>query len=302
MEEEKLTKEMIGMDRISPSALDCYEQCPKLFYYRNWLGIELDNYRLHMDFGTAIHSALEHLYMIYDNHFGGAWDYEEYSEVEKCFKNHWQQRHVDEETFSIYMQTSAGKKSGFKSKEDLYKFFFKDGVKMLKSYWTNKERLLTEYGHDFDDLEKYIKVDMTNPSDKSEVLPIPLSMRIDAVNRNKTKMADFKTSGSAYNAEETRSKIQGQCYIFGYLMAFKKFIPKFDYIVLRKNLKSDDRIQVVELEYDMADMDAFFQRVKSILQKIANREFTAPMVGHPPYCQCRKYEEQLSVEGIELLK
>lgn len=299
---EILTAEKIGMDRISPSALDCYEQCPKLFYYRNWLGIDLDNYTLHMDFGTAIHYALEHLYLIYDNHFGGAWEAEKFEDVENAFKEKWKLRNVDEETFKTYMETATGKKSGFKSREDLYRAFYRDGIKMLKSYWKEKERLLSEYDYDFDETELYLKVKMTNPENKDDSLPIPLSMRLDALNRNKTKMVDFKTSGSKYDPVESRKKIQGQCYLFGYWMQFKKLITKFDYVVLRKNLKTDDRIEIVELEYDRADMVAFYFRVKGILQKIQNREFDAPMVGHPPYCQCRKYEEALNIEGIELLK
>ena len=78
-------------------------------------------------------------------------------------------------------------------------------------------------------------------------------------------------------------------------MATGKFIPRFDYIILRKGLKSEDRIEVVQLTYDEADMLSFYEHIRSILQKIANREFNRPSIGHSLWCDCKKYEEALLV-------
>jgi len=301
MTDSLLTKESIGLDRITPSMLDCYETCPKLFYFQNWLELKLDEDKLHMDFGNAIHESINYIHIKYDNNFGGGWMGQTFDQIEDDFLQHWKLNQVSEETFNKYMTTRAGKESGFTKKEDLYEYFKEDGLAMLQSYWDNKERLLTEYDHDLSEFEIMMRVDMHNPENKAEKLPIPLSMRIDAVNRNKTKMVDFKTSGSKYDEVETRKKIQGQCYLFGNLMTTGELITKFDYTVLRKGLKSPERIEVVSLEYDMADMVAFYFRVKNILLKIANREFERSIIGHAPYCQCKKYEEALSVEGIKLL-
>lgn len=302
MNPELLTKERIGMEKISPSALSCYEDCPKLFYYQNWLELKIDEDKLHMDFGTAIHSTIEFLYSKYDDNFGGGWEGIEFEEIENYWNKQWKLSNVPESTLKKYNKTKAGERNGFSSQEELFNFFKEDGLEILKSYWNSKERLLAEYDYDLSDFEIPLKVELHNPENKAEKLPIPLSMRIDAMNRNKTKMIDFKTSGSKYDGIEARKKIQGQCYLLGNLMANGSFISKFDYCVLRKGLKNEERIEVVELEYDMADMTALYFRIKSILIKIANREFESKKVGHSPYCNCKKYEEALSVKDVQLLK
>lgn len=291
----------IGLDKISPSALDCFEQCPKLFYYQNWLGIKLDEDKLHMDFGNAIHAAIEVVYLEYDNHFGGGWQAGSFEPVQKRFLEHWRQDHVKERTFENYMETRAGKESGFKNKEDLYRYMKADGIAILKSYWEEKEKMLVDYNHDLVDFELYRKIELHNPEDPSDALPIPLSMRLDAMTRDKTKIVDFKTSKNEYDEVESRNKIQGQCYLFAHLMETGNFISKFDYIVLRKGLKSSERVEVVQLEYDMADMNAFYARVKAILVKIAQRQFDRPIKGHNNWCNCLKYEEALSVKEIQLI-
>ena len=297
----ELTKDNIGLEKISPSALSAFEECPRLFYYQNWLGLQLDQDKLHLDFGNAIHSAIKTLYLEYDNHFGGGWSAGSFKPVHTKFLENWRQIHVSEESFQNFMNTRAGKESEFTNKEELYNYMRADGIAMLKSYWEEKERMLIEYNHDLTDFELYRKIEMHNPEDPKDKLPIPLSMRLDAMNRDKTKIIDFKTSKSKYDEVETRKKIQGQCYLFAHLMDTGEFISKFDYIVLRKSLKSPDRIEVVQLEYDMADMLAFYMRVKAILTKIAMRQFDRPVLAHAEWCNCLKYEEALNVKSIELI-
>ena len=301
MSNKQLTKEQVGLEKISPSALDVYEGCPKLFYYQYWLGLALEQDKRHMDFGSAIHHAIEVIYSQYDDHFGGGWEQADYrgigwQTVEDAFLSHWRQHHVTDKSFAKFKETKAGQASPISSKEELYEHMKEDGLVMLKSYWKEKDRLLSEYEHDLSEFEIPLKVEMVNPTDAEDKLPVLLSMRIDARNRTRTRQVDFKTSGSSYNPDETRKKIQGQCYVFGTWMATGKPIGKFDYIILRKGLKSEDRIEVVQLEYDGADMLAFFERVRSILQKIANREFGRPSMGHNQWCDCYKYEEALLVE------
>jgi hypothetical protein len=292
----ELTQEKIGLNRVTPSMLDKYEQCPKWFYYEDWLGIKLEEDKLHLDFGNAIHSAIEHIYLKYDYNFGGGWSNGSFELVEEAFLNHWRPSMVSKETFQNYMKTSAGRDSGFKEEKDLYEFMKKDGIAMLESYWDNKERLLVEFDYDLSEFEIPVKVEMRNPENDKEKLPIPLSGRIDAINRTASRLVDFKTSKSKYDEVETRKKIQGLCYIYGYLMKTGKLIKEMDYLVLRKDMKSEDRIEVVELKYDEADISALYFRIKNILLRIANREFDKPLVGHAPYCQCKKYEEALSVK------
>ncbi len=298
--EKELTKEMIGLDKISPSKLGDYEECPRLFYYRHWLGINLDQDRLHLDFGEAIHRAIESIYLEYDNHFGGGWSSGSFEPVKAKFLSSWKQHHVTDSSYKKFAETNFGKESGFKSKEDLYRYMRDDGLKMLQSYWNEKERMLVEYGHDFTEFETWMKCEIRNPSNKNEILPIPLNMRIDGRTRDKQKIGDFKTSKGKYNEEDSRKKIQGLSYCFGTLMLEGAMVKHFDYIVLRKDLKSDNRIEVAQLHYDEADMQLYYERVKSILTRIAGREFDRPLRGHAHWCQCLQYEKELSVSGTEL--
>lgn len=290
----KLTAAQIGLEKISPSQLDCFEQCPKLFYYRDWLKLQLEQDRIHMDYGNAIHNAIESIYLEYDNHFGGGWQAGEFKKVVERFLSGWKQSNVPQSSYDKVMSTNFGKEKEFLSKEALYEYMKEDGIKMLMSYWDNKEKLLVEHGLDLVEFEIPMKVPMINPSNPAERLPIPLSLRIDAETRDGKKGADFKTSKGKYDVDETRKKIQGQLY------CFVKGYREFDYIVLRKDLARDDRIEVVTLKYDEADMQALYHRVEAILTNISQRNFSAPLIGHASWCECKKYEMILSVRGVEL--
>lgn len=295
---KELTPEMIGLDRISPTMLQTYEDCPLNFYYQCWLGLKLEDDRMHMDFGNAVQRAIEVIYAIYDNNFGGAWEAEKGSFEDKVlytFKQHWTKHQVPDISFKKFMSTKAGKESGFTDKSQLYKAMYDDGVAILQSYWNDKEMLLTKHDLDLEDFEIMMRVEMHNPANPSEKLPIPLSGRIDAKNRKTTKLIDFKTSKGAYNEEDSRKLMQCRAYPFAWLMKHNVFIPNFDYVVLRKGLKSPDRVQVVSLKFDEADMLAFYEQVKSILTKIANREFSRPRSGHANFCDCYKFEKLLDV-------
>lgn len=292
------TEEQIGLDRFSPSQLDMYEGCPKLFYYRVFLGLQADEDSRHFAFGTAIHAALENLYIQYDDNFGGAWEAADKKEYLKAFTDRWKIHHIGDDEFKRFLETKKGKESGYKKKEELYNYMKADGLAILKEYWDKKEWLLTEYGIDGKDTELYKRIQVTNPLDPTEKLPIPMSMRIDITYKDGAA-GDFKTSGGNYNPKEAREKIQGLCYTYA-LYAESGKVNHFDYIVLKKGMKTDgNRIQVVRLEYDKEDLAAWYQRVKSILQRIANREFDAPSVGHSPWCDCRKFDKLLDISNVK---
>lgn len=296
-----LTKESLGIpkDRITPTMLQTYVDCPLLFYYACWLELKLgDDDRMHMEFGNAVQRAVEAIYALYDNNFGGAWEAEKngFEKIEKVFKREWTPNQVPEKSFQKFMSTKAGKESGFTKREQLFQEMYDDGIAILKSYWNDKEFLITHYDLDLDEFEIMVKVDMVNPADPSDRLPIPISGRIDAKNRESTKLIDFKTSKGSYNEEKSRLLMQCRAYPFMWKMKHDVFIPEFDYIVLRKGLKSEDRVQIVSLKFDEADMLQFYIQVKSILQSIANREFARPRSGHANFCDCYKYEELLTIK------
>ena len=296
MDMSHLTAQTIGMEKFSPSALDCYEQCPRLFYFQNWLGLKLEEDKLHLDFGNAIHSAIGMIFAQYDNNFGGSWEAADFKPVEADFRRQWTQKNVPDVSYDKFKTTAAGRDSSISSKEELYGSMLQDGIDMLKSYWDAKEVMLVEYGHDLVNFERYMKQTLFNPLNREEKLPIPMSYRIDAMTRKADKIVDFKTSKGKYDLVETRKKIQGQLYLLGHWCETGNFVGEFDYIVLRKGLKREDKIEVVRLVYDEADIVATFYRIQAILVRIGNREFSKPALGHASYCQCTKYESALDVK------
>ena len=298
--QHKVTKEQLGLpkDRMTPTMLQCYLDCPLNFYYKEWLGLKLgDDDRMHMEFGNAVQDSIEMIYALYDNHFGGAWEAtkNDFQKIQDYFKKKWTKQMVPQESFDKFMRTNAGKESGYTRKEDLWKYMYDDGMAILKSYWAEKDNLIAAHGLDLDEFEVMLKVDMVNPADPTDVLPVPISGRIDAKNRTNTKLIDFKTSKGAYNEDDSRKLMQCRAYPFMWLMKHKVFIPNFDYVVLRKGIKNENRVQVINLTFSETDMLEFFVQVKTLLQLIANREFSRPRSGHQNFCDCYKFEELLNV-------
>jgi hypothetical protein len=290
----------LEIEKISPSSLDLYERCPKAFYYRVFLGLQLpEEDRRHLDFGIAIHSALETLYIQYDDNFGGAWENADFKKVEKTFLSHWKPHIITESEFERFKLTKKGRESNFVNALGLYNYMKKDGLDMLKSYWNHKEWLLTEHLVNIKEEEKYMKIEIVNPDNKEEKLLIPMSLRIDGVSKE-GNIIEFKTSGAKYSEKEAKQKIQGQCYSFAqYQETGLKKVPKVKYVVLLKDRRTDNRIQVVNLEYDEFDMAVFYHRVDAILKRIRNREFSKSKIGHLPYCECLKFDELLNVDKIK---
>lgn len=299
------TKEQLKLekDRITPTGLQCYVDCPLNFYYSNWLGLKLpDEDSIHMYFGNAVQDSVEMIYALYDDSFGGGWEAVEetgFKQVEEVFKREWPKSKVSQQSFDSFMKTKAGRESCYTSKEQLYQQFWDDGVAILASYWKEKNNLIANHQLDLDEFEVMLKVDMHNPADPTEVLPVPISGRIDAKNRSKTKLIDFKTSKGRYDAEESRKLMQCRAYPFMWHEKYGEWILDFDYVVLRKGLKSADRVEVVSLHFDESDMLEFYQQVKSILVRISNREFDRPRMGHKSFCNCYEYESLLDISSIK---
>ena len=78
-----MTKETIGLDRISPSGLHLYETCPKAFYYSVWLGLKLPQDMRHMNFGTAVHAGIGNIYDQFDK--DQKWELAEFKHVKSSF-------------------------------------------------------------------------------------------------------------------------------------------------------------------------------------------------------------------------
>lgn len=288
-----MNSEQIGLHRITPSMLMTYNECPKLFYYRDWLGIKFESDMRHLNFGTSIHAAIDHMYVIYDRNFGGGWEHEVFESVEKEFKEIWKKYPISLQEFNRYKQTKNGSNSLATNPKELHKEMEEDGIAMLKDLWDMKEVLLVNHELDVDKTEIPVKMPLYNPSNPDEQHPIPISMRIDG-RTVKDVTVEFKTSSGKYDEDDTRKSLQGRSYAFERFQNYQDNNPKVVYVVLLKN-RTKDRVQVIELQYDRSDMESYYHEVGAILQKIANREFDRPLRGHNTYCDCNKYEKLLTV-------
>jgi hypothetical protein len=238
------------------------------------LGLKLPQPQRHLNFGTAIHAAIENIYEQLDEKDG--WSLAEFAVVKKVFLNYWKLDCISDDDFPTEAERLK-----------CYEEMKADGLNMLEDYWNNKELLLNESDIDIVKSEVVVKTELVNPLTK-EILQVPLSCRIDALTRN-GKIVEFKTSSSKYDETETALKPQGLAYSFAYLMMNQKLPVGLDYIILLKG-RAKNRVQHIKLNHNHSDMLAFFERVKSILQRISNKEFDRPMINHPYFCDCDKFE------------
>lgn len=269
----------IGLDRISPSMLMEYENCPKLFYYRSFLGIKLPQPQRHLKFGSAIHLAIDNIYEQHDESDG--WSLADKSIPIKIFKGNFTRESLSDEDGNSEEEIQR-----------IYSDMLKDGVEIIDAFWGEKE-ILRAKGIMPTTFELPIKMRINIPESEGE-WELPISCRIDGINEKSTpeKITEFKTSSKSYDYNETRNSLQSLSYAsVRYCMTGK--IPEVDYVVMRKGVKKD-RIQHLSIVYEKADLLAFDQKVKSIFQKIKNREFGRPLKNHANYCDCYKFDRLLN--------
>lgn len=252
-----------------------YESCPRLFFYRSWLGLKLPQAQRHLKFGSAIHLAVDNIYEQFDEK--DKWSLADGSIPKKIFKKEWSMDCIGNDEFG----TSEEKIECF---EDM----LEDGLLILDQFWDKKEEI---YSTGFEPTKFEIPVKRTLKDISSgNMFEVPHSMRLDS-EAKRDRIGEFKTSSKEYNVLDTRNSLQALSY------AYEKFersgiIPAVDYIVMVKKRKKN-KIQHFTLNFDESDMLSYCERVRAILEKIKNREFDPPSKGHPPYCDCSKFVDLL---------
>ena len=267
----------LGIDRITPSGLVEYEKCPLCFYYKVWLKLQIPTEKIHMHFGTAIHAALD---WIYDKRADWNDEYILEGAIE-ILKSKFTIKHVD--------TIGLTKTERFNKLNEM----LVDGTEMLKQFWEQKE-ILWAAGVQPVRMELPVKMTLWNP-DTKEPLEIPISCRLDGECEN-SDVAEFKTSKDKYDIFETMASHQPRSYAWVQYCRTGK-IPSLHYVILLKKRKRD-KIQHLHIEYTEADILAYDSIVRSILEKIRNREFKRPVMGHQPYCDCYKYEALLKKQNL----
>lgn len=260
-------KKELGINRISPSMLVMYENCPKAFYYIVWLGLKLPTPKMHLLFGTAIHAAIDHIYELQPK-----WAESSVDGALLILKTKFLEHHVDDKEYTPIQRTEK------------YLEMLNDGYEMLKQFWAQKE-ILWAKGVQPSKMELPIKMGLWNPETK-DPLEIPMSCRLDGETED-SNIIEFKTSSAPYDEFETHLSNQSRSYVWVQFCRTGK-IPDVHYVVLRKKIKKN-KIQHLPLKYDMGDILAFDSKVRSILERIRNREFDRGK-NCQAYCDHRKIE------------
>lgn len=268
----------LGISRISPSMLMEFESCPRLFYYRSWLGLKLPQAQRHLRFGSAIHLAIDNMYEQFNE--VTKWNKASVDTMIGTFLKNWSLDCIGDDEFPTR-----------KEKEECFEEMKEDGVEMLKQLWDKKEEL---YADGFEPVEFEIpfKGVLHHPITKKP-FEIPHSMRIDS-RAKRNRIGEFKTSSKPYDPEETKGSMQALSYAFtDYILTGT--IPQIDYIVLIKKRKKD-KVQHIPITYTETDMLRYVERLEATFDKIRKREFRLNERCRIPYCDCHKFELLLKVD------
>lgn len=268
----------LGITRISPSMLMEYESCPKLFYYRSWLGLQLPQPQRHLKFGSAIHLAIDNIYEQFDEK--DKWKLADKTIPKKIFKKNWTVSCIGDDEFKTLQERT-----------DCFDEMLEDGLEIIDQFWDRKEEI---YSTGFEPVKFEIPIKRVLKNLKTgKLFEIPHSMRLDS-EAKRDRIGEFKTSAKEYDPTETKNSLQSLSY------AYEKFdrtntIPWVDYIVMVKKRKKN-KIQHFTIVYTESDLLSYCERVDTILDRIRNREFEPPPRGHPPWCDCKKFVELLKIE------
>jgi hypothetical protein len=272
---------MIKLEKISPSSLMCYEKCPKLFYYTTILGLKLPQSMVHLEFGTAIHAAVDEIYS--QRNPDGFWKEDDTADkakevFQKTFKEKYYDKIDDDEKAAMITK---------------YPEMVEDGLLIIDAFWAEKEKFLTVDGIDMEEFEIIKKFTPFNPETK-EPWPVMLSCRLDGLAKNDI-IVEYKTSSKPYDIFETRASLQSLSYAFAKYCETGRIYTVYYIVMLKKRKK--DRIQVLRIQYDKTDLLMFDAKVRSMLDAIDAHDFRAPLKGHDFFCDCRKFDELLDYKN-----
>lgn len=258
------------LDRISPSMLGTYLQCPLAFYYGSILKVQIPQENLHLLFGTAVHKAIEEMY-------NGNPDME-----------------------GVFAQTFNYNALDPKSQQQHSQYTLL-GLDMVKNYQILQPKLDSIYHLSKGNSEFRFKKPIINPV-TGEASRIPLSGVVDRVLTDKAKgrIVEYKTSKDLWSSKETRFKTQSRLYNLWMYTEFGYISDETIYIVLLKKFKAtayDKTVQVIRYRPTKEDLAEAWEELDTVLDKIEAGMFERPLSGHPRYCDCFKYERALGLKA-----
>ena len=258
------------LDRISPSMVGAYLNCPLAFYYAFIAKVKIPEKNLHLLFGTAVHKAVEEMY-------NGNPD------LTTVFR----------ETFDI------GKLDPISQKE--HGQYMLLGLDMVKNYAELHPKLDKIYHLAEGNSEFRFKKPIINPITK-EATRIPVSGVVDRIvdPKGKGRIIEYKTSKDVWSPKESRFKVQSRLYNLWLYTEFGFISEETIYIVMLKKFKTskfDKTVQVIRYKPTIEDLAEAWEELDTILDKIEAGVFERPTHGHPRYCDCYKYEKALGIKA-----
>ena len=255
------------LSRISPSMIVLYLSCPLAFYYAYIAKIEIPQTRLHLLFGSGVHKAVEDMYAGSKDPF-------------ESFKKVFLREELDPEGQARFTE------------------YYMLGQEMIKNYLEFHPTLDKLYSLQAGSQEHRFKECVANPI-TGEMSRIPLSGILDRLTDG-NKIIEYKTSKTLWKADETRFKVQSLLYNLWFYTKFGKIADETLYFVLLKKYrqtKRDSVVQVISYKPTLEDLAGAWEEVDFILDKIESGAFERPQFGHPPYCDCFKYERVLGIKS-----
>jgi len=252
------------LEKFSPSMILDYINCPKCFYYKYIAKIQLPQKQIHLLFGSAVHAGIEEMY---DN-----------KDPIPTFIKTFDKNKLTEEEKKLHVEYLAL------------------GEEMLKNYSEIHPVLDNLYNLNQGRSEVYIKRNLINPL-TGEESSLPISGRIDRLT-TESRIIEYKTSANKWKEDDMNYKVQTLLYNLWYYSEYKDLPLETIYIILLKKYKNTGKgevHQVFSKHCTITELASTFDEIEIILQKISNGEFERPLVNHPYWCDCYKYEEALNI-------
>ena len=246
----------VKIDKISHSALRCYLDCPKLFYFRYYLKLDLPENPIHLHFGKSLHKALELI---------------DHKKPEETFVQEFSDSKISNDDKTLYLDLRD------------------KGQEMLKYYVSQKDLLFLE----IDKKEQMLSfTNVKDPETGKQLKFNRISGVLDFVTKDEI-IGDYKTSSHKYTQEEIDASTQPTIYYLLYYLKHGRLPKKFVYVVFLKKRKRD-MIQVLETQRSMKDITYLINLCNDTFDRIENKEFERNHDEHK-FCDCFKYEEMLKI-------
>lgn len=244
------------IEKISHSALRDYLRCPKLFYYRHVLKLNLPESPIDLVFGKALHKALE---------------LKDSKDMKKTFISEFKKELIDEKAHFKYEELS---RKGLEFCER-----FRDEEDFL-SLRINK----TEH-----------KISKTGIKDPSSGLALKFNELVGVIDflSEDGSIGDYKTSSHTYSQKEVDESLQPTMYYLLHWLEYGTLPTKFKYVVFLKKRKTCP-IQVLTTTRTKEDITNLIKTCNEVYDKVEKREFKRSH-GLGEYCDCFKFEELIKV-------